>query len=131
MQDTQVPFHAHIYFDATTRGAAAALRDRFADLQAAGSAPLIRFVGRMVDGPVGPHPAPQYEVHFHANARAKVIALIEATGLTALVHPLTNDDLADHTTLGHWIGEPFVLDTGVLDPPGINQGVPRFGLSDF
>ena len=131
MTDAQARFHAHIYFNSASRGAAGVLRDRFADLQAPGSEPLIRFVGRMVDGPVGPHPVPQYEVHFSADARARVIALIEASGLTALVHPLTADDLADHTTLGYWIGEPFELDLAVLDPPGSNQGVPRFGLRDF
>jgi DOPA 4,5-dioxygenase len=53
------------------------------------------------------------------------------SGLRALVHPLTDDDLADHTSLGRWIGEPLELDLTVLDPPGVNQGVPRFGKSDF
>jgi DOPA 4,5-dioxygenase len=48
-----------------------------------------------------------------------------------LVHPLTDDDLADHTTLAHWIGEPLDLNVSVLDPPGIKQGAPRFGKSDF
>jgi aromatic ring-cleaving dioxygenase len=131
MAGPEAPYHAHVYFDAETREIAAALRERFATLRAPGNEPRIRFVGRMIDGPVGPHPAPQYEVHFHAEAWLGVTALIEASGLTALVHPLTDDDLADHTTLAHWIGEPLELDTGVLDPPGINQGTARFGLSDF
>jgi DOPA 4,5-dioxygenase len=48
-----------------------------------------------------------------------------------LVHPLTEDDLADHTSLAHWIGEPVELDLTTLDPPGINQGMGRFGKSDF
>jgi aromatic ring-cleaving dioxygenase len=119
------PWHAHIYFTAADRDRAAALRQRFqAD-------PRVRFVGRMADGPVGPHPIPQYEIHFLAPARDAVTEAIAATGLRALVHPLTDDDLADHTTLAHWIGEPLKLDLGVLDPPGVNQGVGRFGNSDF
>jgi aromatic ring-cleaving dioxygenase len=62
----------------------------------------------------------------------QVLALIKESGLTALVHPLTDDDLADHTSLGQWIGgEPLPLDLSVLDPPGMNQGVARFGKSDF
>jgi len=129
--DAEAPFHSHVYFDADTRKAAAELRDRFVRLQASGSDSRIRFVGRMIDGPVGPHPVPQFEVHFHADARESVIGLIEAAGLVALVHPLTDDDLADHTTSGHWIGAPVELDLSVLDPPGINQGMPRFGLRDF
>ena len=70
-------------------------------------------------------------MHFLASHRPAVLAAIEATGLRALVHPLTEDDLADHTSLAHWIGEPVELDVTVLDPPGVNQGIPRFGISDF
>jgi DOPA 4,5-dioxygenase len=62
---------------------------------------------------------------------SKILALIKASNLTALVHPLTDDDLADHTSLALWIGEPLPLDHSVLDPPGFNQGVARFGKSDF
>ena len=59
-----------------------------------------------------------------------MIARLEASGLRALVHPLTDDDLADHTTRGHWLGEPVALDVTVLDPPGVNQGLARFGKGD-
>ena len=103
------PFHAHVYYDRDERGDAQALH-----------AALLRrdeplFVGRMTDGPVGPHPIPQFE----------------QSGLRILVHPLTDDDVADHTSLGRWIGKPVELDVSVLDPPGQNQGVARFGLTDF
>ena len=70
-------------------------------------------------------------MHFVESALSVVVPLIETSGLRALVHPLTDDDLADHTTLARWIGEPVQLDTRVLDPPGVNQGVARFGKSDF
>ncbi|MCL6740076.1 DOPA 4,5-dioxygenase family protein [Sphingomonas sp. RB56-2] len=119
------PYHAHIYYSDGERSAASALRDQFT------ARPEILFTGQMTDRGVGPHPIPQYEVHFLGSSRDSVIAAIEASGLRALVHPLTNDDLVDHTTLAHWIGEPLELDVSVLDPPGINQGVPRFGKSDF
>jgi len=118
------PFHAHIYYSDEQRPAALALRDRFR------AEPRIRFVGRMTDRPVGPHPIPQFEVHFEESSRAAVISAIEASGLTALVHPLTDDDLADHSSLAHWLGEPLQLDLGVLDPPGVNKGVARFGKTD-
>jgi len=65
------------------------------------------------------------------DARPDVVAAIENSGLRALVHPLTDDDLADHTSLARWIGEPVELDVTVLDPPGHNQGVARFGRTDF
>jgi aromatic ring-cleaving dioxygenase len=119
------PFHAHIYYSAEERPKAEALREAF------GSAPEILFVGSMTDQPVGPHPIPQFEVHFLERSRPRVIAAIAASGLRALVHPLTDDDLADHTRLAQWIGEPVDLDVSVLDPPGVNQGVARFGKLDF
>ena len=125
MTDPAAPYHAHIYYDAAERPAAAALRDDF------GRDPAILFVGSMVDHGVGPHPIAQYEVHFLGSTVPAVVAAIEATGLRALVHPLTDDDLADHTSLAEWIGEPVELDVTVLDPPGVNQGIPRFGVSDF
>ena len=120
------PFHAHIYYSDEERETASALRDDFSVRR-----PAILFVGEMTDRGVGPHPIPQFEIHFLETARAEVVAAIQASGLRALVHPLTDDDLADHTTLAHWIGEPVELDVSVLDPPGENQGVARFGRSDF
>lgn len=125
MTKPDAPFHAHIYYDPAERAVAAALRDDF------GRDPTVLFVGRMTDAGVGPHPVAQYEVHFLGGHRPAVVAAIEATGLRALVHPLTEDDLADHTGLAQWIGEPIELDLSVLDPPGLNQGIPRFGVSDF
>ena len=121
---SDAPYHAHIYYVDEDRPAAERLRDAFKNNDD------ILFVGQMTDRGVGPHPLPQYEIHFLEAARAEVIALIEESGLRALVHPLTDDDLADHTSLGHWIAEPLELDLSVLDPPGVNQGVPRFGKSD-
>jgi DOPA 4,5-dioxygenase len=125
MIQPDAPYHAHIYFDDAERAVAAELREEF------GRDSAILFVGDMTDGAAGPHPIAQYEVHFLGASVPAVTARIEATGLRALVHPLTDDDLADHTTLAQWIGKPVELDVTVLDPPGVNQGIPRFGVSDF
>jgi DOPA 4,5-dioxygenase len=122
---SEAPYHAHIYYSEGELAAAKALREQFA------ASPEVLFVGRMTDRGVGPHPIPQFEVHFREAARVAVIGAIEASGLRALLHPLTDDDLADHTTLARWIGEPLELDVTALDPPGRNQGVARFGKSDF
>jgi DOPA 4,5-dioxygenase len=119
------PYHAHIYATAEQRRGADALRERFTN------EPGILFIGRLTDGKAGPHPIPQFEIHFLRRSLASVLPLIEESGLRALVHPLTDDDLADHTTLAHWVGEPLELDLATLDPPGVNQGVARFGRTDF
>jgi aromatic ring-cleaving dioxygenase len=89
------------------------------------------FIGELRDQKMGPHPVPQFEVHFTAGLVPMIEGIIRESGLTALVHPLTSDDLADHTHLGQWIGSPIDLDLSVLDPPGINQGFARFGKTDF
>jgi len=131
MTEGHAPYHAHIYYSAEERPAAAALRDEFQQRIGTDGERRVLFVGQMADRGVGPHPIPQYEIHFLEPSLATVVEAIREAGLRALVHPLTDDDLADHTTLGRWIGEPLDLDLTVLDPPGVNQGVERFGKSDF
>ena len=124
--DDDAPYHAHIYFTEGQRSAADQLRARFE------GEPNVLFVGAMTAGKVGPHPIPQFEVHFHKSSLEDMVEAIRDSGLLALVHPLTDDDLADHTTLGEWIGgEPLQLDLTTLDPPGMNQGIARFGKTDF
>jgi aromatic ring-cleaving dioxygenase len=126
MTDHDAPYHAHIYFTDDQRDTAEDLRTRFE------AGPSILFVGVMTAGKAGPHPIPQYEVHFLKSSLDEVVKTIRESGLRALIHPLTDNDLADHTTLGEWIGgEPLELDLTTLDPPGINQGIARFGKSDF
>jgi aromatic ring-cleaving dioxygenase len=123
--DEDAPYHAHIYFEMHERPAAEMLRDIFI------GAPGTLFVGAMTEGKTGPHPIPQFEVHFRARSLDMVERMIEASGLRALVHPLTDDDMADHTSLAHWIGQPVELDLTTLDPPGMNQSVSRFGIEDL
>lgn len=124
-------FHAHIYYDAGERAEAAALRDQLNGLSTAGGKAHVLFAGRLSDRPVGPHPVPQFEIHFLASSLPALLPVIEASGLRALVHPLTDNDLADHTDLAQWLGEPLDLDLTMLDPPGENKGVARFSRSDF
>lgn len=125
MFDDDAPYHAHIYAMPGEERAAEALRGRFEAEEA------VLFVGRLTEGKAGPHPIPQFEVHFLKRWLDEILPIIEASGLRTLVHPLTDDDVADHTTLAHWIGEPVELDVTTLDPPGVNQGVARFGKTDF
>lgn len=131
MPGGDAPYHAHIYYSDEERPAAETLREEFRRRGAAEGHRRVEFVGQLTESGVGPHPIPQYEIHFRETALPGVIKAIEAAGLRALVHPLTDDDLADHTVLAHWIGEPLELDVSVLDPPGMNQGVARFGKADF
>lgn len=131
MTNANDPFHAHIYYDASDRSAAEQLHTELKTHLGTGDLLDVNFVGAMTDQPVGPHPVPQYEVHFYGKALPTMLGRINAHQLRALVHRLTDDDLADHTTQALWVGEPLTLDLSVLDPPGMNQGIARFGKSDF
>ena len=130
MDDNEAPWHAHIYYAPGDRDRAHAFRARLIKLKESGEFRQLRFIGELRDLKTGPHPVPQFEVHFTAELVPTIEGAIRETGLTALVHPLTHDDLADHTHLGQWIGTPIKLDLTVLDPPGINQGIARFGKTD-
>lgn len=129
--DGDAPFHAHIYYSAAERTVAARLRDRLRAAVPGEPLAAIKFVGELRDGKVGPHTVSQFEIHFDARVLPVVEPELVRSGLRVLIHPLTLDDLADHTRLGRWIGEPVELDLSVLDPPGVNQGFGRFGKTDF
>ncbi len=131
MTDPSAPYHAHIYYTMETRALATALEHSLAQAKASGSIPQLFFIGALRDRALGPHPIPEFEIHFSQAMLPQVMVLLEPSGLTCLVHPLTDDDLADHTTLAQWIGAPLPLKLETLDPPGMNQGVARFGKSDF
>jgi DOPA 4,5-dioxygenase len=125
------PYHAHIYYSAAERPVAVAFRNMLLASKSGGPLADLCFVGELRDHKVGPHTIPQFEVHFEKRLLPLVEPLLTASGLRVLIHPLTLDDLGDHTYLGRWIGEPVDLDLAVLDPPGVNQGFARFGKTDF
>ena len=133
MPDEQplAPYHAHIYVGLSERARAEDLQRVLHQLKATSDPRRFPFIGGLREQPVGPHPLPQFEIHFSADFLPEVLPLLRASGLRALVHPLTDDDLADHTRLAQWIGEPIALDLSTLDPPGSNQGVARYGTRDF
>lgn len=131
MTTDHAPYHAHVYYGTDSRAIAEHLHQRFSSAKIGDKSLGVLFVGELRDRSVGPHPKPQFEIHFFKDALPRILPLIKASGLTALIHPLTDDDLADHTTSASWIGEPLPLDHSVLDPPGANQGIARFGTSDF
>ena len=131
MNPSKAPYHAHIYYAPATRPIAEAFNRRLAALKESRTIVQLLYVGQLRDRKIGPHPIPQFEIHFTEDALPAIVPLIEAAGLTALVHPLTDDDLADHTSLARWIGQPVSLDLTTLDPPGVNQGIARFSKSDF
>lgn len=102
-------YHAHVYYDETTRSSAAALREaidgRFA-----------MELGRWHDEPVGPHPVGSYQVKFDAPHFAEFVPwlLTHHGELSVLIHPNTGDDLADHTAHALWVGRQLELRTEIF-----------------
>jgi len=93
MNTELAPYHAHIYYELDDRARAERLHQELAYAKGLGDLANLLFMGEMRDQNVGPHPKPQFEVHFLEDVLPKVISLIEASGFRALVHPLTDDAL--------------------------------------
>ena len=77
MRDLTAPYHAHVYYEA---GRAPARSDctttspqcvRTTRLQS------LLFVGELRDRSVGPHPKPQFEIHFVASALPRLVSVLE------------------------------------------------------
>jgi aromatic ring-cleaving dioxygenase len=102
-------FHAHIYFEPTTRDASARVRE------ALGAQFDVR-LGRWHEQPIGPHPKSMYQVAFLPHQFGEIVPwlMIHREGLDILVHPETGDDIQDHTEHSLWLGEKLQLNIEFL-----------------
>jgi DOPA 4,5-dioxygenase len=102
-------FHAHVYYNAETKAAAAKLRDALVEkFKVEG--------GALSDEPRGPHPVSQFNVIFETPEFQKIVPwlMLNREGLDILVHPLTDSSYNDHTAFAMWLGSPVALNTGML-----------------
>ncbi len=102
-------FHAHIYYDPTTRDVAARIREKL------GARFEVR-LGRWHDQPVGPHPQAMYQVAFLPEQFSEVVPwlMLNHEGLGVLIHPETGDDVKDHTEHALWLGDKLDLNVEFL-----------------
>lgn len=97
-------FHVHVYFDKETKDIA---RHLYQELVEQGFKP-----GRVHEKPMGPHTKPMFYVPV-TNEEFGIIVpflMLNREGLSVLVHPTTNDDIADHTEYPIWMGPQVPLD---------------------
>ena len=104
--------HAHIYYEAPTREKAV----RFQQKIAANFGGRVS-VSRLVDRPIGPHPIPMFEVDLRTEILGELMPFLdrEREGLSILLHPVSDEEVLDHTVRAKWLGEKLSLDVGFLE----------------
>lgn len=99
-------WHAHVYFDASSRDAAWALRETIAR-ELAGHVEI----GRFHERPVGPHPMWSYQLAFGPAGFTHVMGWLALNhgALDVFAHPNTGDGLRDHRDRSAWLGRSHTL----------------------
>ena len=85
-------YHAHVYFDESTVAFAKDLCEEAGKIFSV-------TVGRMHHRPIGPHPCWSCQLAFDRARHTDLLTwlALNRNGLTILIHPLTANDLKDHT----------------------------------
>ncbi len=99
-------WHAHIYFDQSSRDDAWALRETI-ERELAGAIQM----GRFHEKPVGPHPMWSYQLAFANEHLPKVASWLALNHgkLDVFMHPETDDSLRDHRDCAIWFGKSHKL----------------------
>jgi aromatic ring-cleaving dioxygenase len=99
-------WHAHVYFDSTSRDAAWAFREQ---IEAPWGDQLQ--IGRFHERPVGPHPMWSYQLGITPPQFADVVGWLTLNhgALDIFLHPNTGDGLRDHRDAAVWIGHSHEL----------------------
>lgn len=102
-------YHFHIYFDNEHLETLRSMLNKLSkseDLK----------IGRVFTEPIGPHPmgSCQITVPSHQFETTLQWFLTYREGLTIFIHPLSGNDLLDHTDHVIWLGEPRKLNTGIF-----------------
>ncbi|MGD1918589.1 MAG: DOPA 4,5-dioxygenase family protein [Pleurocapsa sp.] len=102
-------YHAHVYFDESTIEQAQLLCE-----EAGNSFRVI--VGRMHHKPVGPHPSWSCQLAFDRTQHTDLLTwlALNRNGLTILIHPLSGNDLKDHTDYASWMGKVQELNLNIF-----------------
>jgi aromatic ring-cleaving dioxygenase len=104
-------YHAHVYYNAATKPAAAKLRETL----------IGKFkveAGGFSDEPRGPHPISQFAVIFETPEFQNIVPwlMLNREGLDVLVHPLTESSYDDHSKNALWLGTPVPMRLDILRP---------------
>lgn len=105
-------FHAHVYFDLSSRGRALNLREK----AVAASLPVLG-ISKLIDRSVGPHPIPMFEIDFEAPSLGAMVQWLNENrdSLSVLIHRDRRPEVLEHTVNAIWIGLPQKLMLDALD----------------
>ena len=108
--NTHEAYHAHIYFDEETVDIATEVYNQINnefDFE----------VGKFHKKPVGPHTMWMFQVPFSESDFDDFINWLEKkrNDLSILIHPLTGNNLQDHTKYASWLGDDIDLDLGLFE----------------
>lgn len=97
-------YHAHVYFTRETLDFASSLCHQAGETFGLD-------IGRVNQKPVGPHPLWSCQILFTSADFEALIPWLEQhrEELNVLVHPVTGDDLLDHTEYAYWLGDSVTL----------------------
>jgi DOPA 4,5-dioxygenase len=104
-------YHAHIYYDSSSKPVAEKLRGVIAEKFAVRA-------GDLSDEPRGPHPISQFVAIFETPEFQNIVPwlMLNREGLDVLVHPLTESSYDDHSKNALWLGTPVPMRLDILRP---------------
>ncbi|RLA10000.1 MAG: 4,5-dioxygenase [Gammaproteobacteria bacterium] len=114
-------YHAHVYFEPSSRVAAEQVRQQLGEL-------FDVQLGRWKEGPVGPHSRAMYQVAFEPAEFDRLIRwlMLNRRGLDILVHPDSGlGHAGDHTIRALWFGNPLPLNIELLQQIDREHGLPE------
>lgn len=103
-------YHAHLYWrDAEGR----AIADRLCEVLVTR---LGAVLGTRREMAGGPHPAAELHVGFPLVRFGELVPwlMVNRSGLSVLVHPMTGNARADHTAHALWLGQPLPINLDAL-----------------
>ncbi|MFE8871753.1 DOPA 4,5-dioxygenase family protein [Acetobacter persici] len=99
-------WHAHIYFDESTAAQSRIIRDWVTQN-------FVVEIGPWHDQAFGPHTSPSWYFGFTKEQFSEIVSWLSLNhnGLRILIHPNTDNPLADHIVAGLWIGDRQPINT--------------------